>query len=104
MNFNTMNPTELMFMEASAMTGDGVEDVFLKCARSILTKVETGKVQRDRQAICYFPLHSHPSLFKGQIDPEKSGTGVQFGDSSLRRMTQRTRTTSRKKERSSCCF
>ncbi|GAB5587032.1 Ras-related protein Rab-4B [Umbelopsis nana] len=72
---------ELMFMEASAMTGDGVEDTFLKCARSILTKVETG-----------------------QIDPEKSGTGVQFGDSSLRRMTQRTRTTVRKKERSSCCF
>ena len=34
---------ELMFMEASAMTGDGVEDIFLKCARSILTKVETGK-------------------------------------------------------------
>jgi hypothetical protein len=32
-----------MFMEASAMTGDGVEDIFLKCARSILTKVETGK-------------------------------------------------------------
>ncbi|KAG2177190.1 hypothetical protein INT43_007847 [Umbelopsis isabellina] len=73
--------TELMFMEASAMTGDGVEDIFLKCARSILTKVETG-----------------------QIDPEKSGTGVQFGDSSLRRMTQRTRSTSRRKERSSCCF
>ncbi|KAJ2961319.1 hypothetical protein NQZ79_g3438 [Umbelopsis isabellina] len=74
-------PTELMFMEASAMTGDGVEDIFLKCARSILTKVETG-----------------------QIDPEKSGTGVQFGDSSLRRMTQRTRSSSRRKERSSCCF
>lgn len=69
---------EMMFLEASAMTGDGVEDMFFKCARSILSKIETG-----------------------QIDPERSGSGVQFGDSSLRRMTQRTRT--RKKERS-CCF
>ncbi|KAG2205458.1 hypothetical protein INT46_007669 [Mucor plumbeus] len=69
---------EMMFLEASALSGDGVEDMFFKCARSILSKIETG-----------------------QIDPERSGSGVQFGDSSLRRMTQRTRT--RKKERS-CCF
>ncbi|KAI8971204.1 P-loop containing nucleoside triphosphate hydrolase protein [Pilobolus umbonatus] len=69
---------EMMFLEASALTGDGVEDMFFKCARSILSKIETG-----------------------QIDPERSGSGVQFGDSSLRRMTQRTR--SRKKEKA-CCF
>ncbi|KAI7879947.1 ras-domain-containing protein [Lichtheimia hyalospora FSU 10163] len=70
---------EMMFLEASALTGDAVEEMFFKCARSILSKIETG-----------------------QIDPERSGSGVQFGDSSLRRMTQRTRT--RRKERSSCCF
>ncbi|KAG1051489.1 hypothetical protein G6F46_005489 [Rhizopus delemar] len=27
---------EMMFLEASALTGDGVEDMFFKCARSIL--------------------------------------------------------------------
>ncbi|KAI9248620.1 ras-related protein rab-4B-like protein [Sporodiniella umbellata] len=70
---------EMMFLEASALTGDGVEDMFFKCARSILSKIETG-----------------------QIDPERSGSGVQFGDSSLRRMAQRTRI--RKKERSCCSF
>lgn len=75
---NTIKQIEMMFLEASALSGDGVEDMFFKCARSILSKIETG-----------------------QIDPERSGSGVQFGDSSLRRMTQRTRT--RKKERS-CCF
>lgn len=69
---------EMMFLEASAFSGDGVEEMFFKCARSILSKIETG-----------------------QIDPERNGSGVQFGDSSLRRMTQRTRL--RKKERS-CCF
>ncbi|KAI8140640.1 ras-related protein rab-4B-like protein [Fennellomyces sp. T-0311] len=69
---------EMMFLEASALTGDAVEEMFFKCARSILSKIEIG-----------------------QIDPERSGSGVQFGDSSLRRMTQRTRT--RKKDRS-CCF
>ncbi|KAI7852420.1 ras-related protein rab-4B-like protein [Circinella umbellata] len=69
---------EMMFLEASALTGDSVEEMFFKCARSILSKIEIG-----------------------HIDPERSGSGVQFGDSSLRRMTQRTRI--RKKERS-CCF
>lgn len=78
LNKRALYNLEMMFLEASAMTGDGVEDMFFKCARSILSKIETG-----------------------QIDPERSGSGVQFGDSSLRRMTQRTRT--RKKERS-CCF
>ncbi|KAI8975638.1 ras-related protein rab-4B [Mycotypha africana] len=69
---------EIMFLEASALSGDSVEEMFFKCARSIWSKIQTG-----------------------QIDPERSGTGVQFGDSSLRRMTQRTRM--RKKEKS-CCF
>lgn len=53
---NAINLLELMFMEASAMTGDGVEDIFLKCARSILTKVETGKgfkkVIASRSVVC----------------------------------------------------
>jgi len=53
---------DLMFLETSALTGEGVEEVFLKCARSILTKIETG-----------------------QIDPEKMGSGIQYGDSSLRK-------------------
>lgn len=34
---------EMMFLEASALTGDAVEDMFFKCARSILSKIETGK-------------------------------------------------------------
>eukprot|EP01099_Mayorella_cantabrigiensis_P005962 TRINITY_DN4875_c1_g2_i1.p1 TRINITY_DN4875_c1_g2~~TRINITY_DN4875_c1_g2_i1.p1 ORF type:complete len:205 (-),score=50.20 TRINITY_DN4875_c1_g2_i1:136-750(-) len=32
----------ILFMEASALTGEGVEEVFLKCTRSIMTKIETG--------------------------------------------------------------
>lgn len=34
--------TELMFLETSALTGEGVTEVFMKCARTILTKIETG--------------------------------------------------------------
>lgn len=30
-------------MEASALTGENVEEAFLKCAKSILAKIETGK-------------------------------------------------------------
>ncbi|CAO3568223.1 unnamed protein product [Mortierella alpina] len=33
---------EMTFLETSALTGDGVEETFLKCGRAILTKIETG--------------------------------------------------------------
>eukprot|EP01094_Clydonella_sp_ATCC50884_P026474 TRINITY_DN7269_c0_g1_i3.p1 TRINITY_DN7269_c0_g1~~TRINITY_DN7269_c0_g1_i3.p1 ORF type:complete len:214 (-),score=50.71 TRINITY_DN7269_c0_g1_i3:393-1034(-) len=49
---------DLMFLETSALTGDGVEEVFLKCSKTILTKIETGV-----------------------LDPEVMGSGVQHGDS-----------------------
>jgi len=52
---------ELMFLETSARTGENVEETFLKCARTILSKIESG-----------------------QLDPEKMGSGIQYGDSSLR--------------------
>lgn len=34
---------ELMFLETSALTGENVEEGFLKCARTILNKIESGK-------------------------------------------------------------
>jgi len=49
---------ELMFLETSALNGTGVQEVFLKCARSILTKIEEGKLHLDAP-----------------------GSGVQHGDS-----------------------
>lgn len=57
---------ELMFLETSALSGDNVEEAFLKCGRSILTKIESGV-----------------------LDPEKMGSGIQYGDSSLRKLQQR---------------
>jgi Ras-related protein Rab-4B len=33
-----------MFLEASALTGENVEEAFLQCAKTILSKVETGNV------------------------------------------------------------
>ncbi|XP_009879482.1 PREDICTED: ras-related protein Rab-4B-like, partial [Charadrius vociferus] len=32
---------ELMFLETSALTGENVEEAFLKCARTILNKIES---------------------------------------------------------------
>ena len=52
---------ELMFLETSARTGENVEETFLKCARTILSKIESG-----------------------QLDPEKMGSGIQYGDASMR--------------------
>jgi Ras-related protein Rab-4B len=34
-----------MFLETSARTGENVEEVFLKCARTILAKIESGKTK-----------------------------------------------------------
>ena len=34
--------TELAFLETSALTGENVEEVFLKCTRTILTKIDGG--------------------------------------------------------------
>ncbi len=36
--------TELSFLETSALTGDNVEEVFMKCARTILAKIDAGKL------------------------------------------------------------
>lgn len=33
-----------MFLETSALTGENVEEAFLKCARNILTKIESGRM------------------------------------------------------------
>ena len=41
-NFFTV---ELMFLETSALTGENVEEAFLKCSRTILGKIETGKLE-----------------------------------------------------------
>lgn len=37
-----LTPAELMFLETSALTGENVEEAFLKCARTILNKIESG--------------------------------------------------------------
>ena len=42
---------ELMFLETSALTGENVEETYLKCARSILTKIESGKTHKLYRSI-----------------------------------------------------
>lgn len=48
---------ELIFLESSAKTGENVEEAFLKCSKTILSKIETG-----------------------ELDPERIGSGIQYGD------------------------
>nr|CAB3265378.1 ras-related protein Rab-4B [Phallusia mammillata] len=54
---------EINFLESSALTGENVEDAFNKCAKTILTRIESG-----------------------DINPETIGSGIQYGDPSLRRL------------------
>lgn len=52
---------ELIFLETSAVTGEHIEDTFLQCASSILSKIESS-----------------------ELDPDKMGSGIQYGDSTVR--------------------
>merc|ERR1712198_153244 len=56
---------DLIFLETSAKTGESVEEAFLKCSKTILAKIETG-----------------------ELDPERIGSGIQYGESLLRRTDQ----------------
>ena len=49
---------DLIFLETSAKTGESVEEAFLKCSKTILSKIETG-----------------------ELDPERIGSGIQYGES-----------------------
>lgn len=44
-------PSELMFLETSALTGENVEEAFLKCARTILNKIESGMRKHTAKTI-----------------------------------------------------
>lgn len=37
-----------MFLETSALTGENVEEAFLKCARTILNKIDSGEALTDQ--------------------------------------------------------
>lgn len=63
---------DLIFLETSAKTGDNVEEAFLKCSKTILAKIETG-----------------------ELDPDKNGSGIQFGDAAIRNIQLKQRTTAR---------
>jgi len=54
---------ELIFLETSAKTGENIEEAFLKCSKTILAKIQTG-----------------------ELDPERIGSGIQYGDTSLRNL------------------
>ena len=85
--------SEMTFLETSALTGENVEEVFLKTARSILAKIEAGKHTLGAQVMDMF-------FIAGELDPERMGSGIQFGDRSLRKHTSERR--SQKQSDCSC--
>uniref|UniRef100_A0AAY5KX25 Ras-related protein Rab-4B n=1 Tax=Esox lucius TaxID=8010 RepID=A0AAY5KX25_ESOLU len=70
---------DLMFLETSALTGENVEEAFLKTARTILNKIESG-----------------------ELDPERMGSGIQYGDASLRQQRQHRGSTAQTKQQCNC--
>ncbi|KAK4053936.1 hypothetical protein OIO90_003773 [Microbotryomycetes sp. JL221] len=56
--------SDILFVETSSLTGENVEQPFILLARAILLAIETG-----------------------QLDPEKAGSGVSYGERALRRVS-----------------
>jgi len=54
---------ELMYLETSAKSGENVEEAFLKCCKTILGKIQNG-----------------------ELDPDRLGSGIQYGDGKSRRL------------------
>ena len=59
---------DLHYIEVSSLTGENVESPFALAARSVLLAIESGT-----------------------LDPEKPGSGVSYGDRSLRRVSSGSR-------------
>lgn len=38
---------DLLFIETSAKTGENIEEAFMKCAKTLLTRIESGKINLD---------------------------------------------------------
>ncbi|OBS78588.1 hypothetical protein A6R68_19014 [Neotoma lepida] len=68
-NKKDLDADQLMFLETSALTGENVEEAFMQCARKILNKIESG-----------------------ELDPERMGSGIQYGDAALRQLRSPRRT------------
>lgn len=88
-----------MFLETSALTGENVEEAFLKCARTILNKIDSGEAHllRVRDGVVVVVEGRAPGPLKnmldlspptGELDPERMGSGIQYGDVSLRQLRQ----------------
>lgn len=73
-------PPELMFLETSALTGENVEEAFLKCARTILNKIDSGEApdcpewERERKAGPRGPQGTSPDLSPAAPCPQASST------------------------------
>jgi hypothetical protein len=82
-----------MFLETSALTGENVEEAFLKCARTILNKIDSGEPPdlcgvEGRTGGAPGDTSDLPPSHAGELDPERMGSGIQYGDASLRQLRQ----------------
>ena len=74
--FHTCPHIDLMFLETSARTGENVEETFLKCARTILSKIDSGKRSVSKTfSIPAFPplvpntrLHTYHTILPHFVD------------------------------------
>lgn len=64
---------DLIFLETSAKSGENVDEVFMKCAKTIVNKIESGVISPDE-------MGSGIQVGNAPKKPRQSGTGTLTGD------------------------
>jgi Ras-related protein Rab-4B len=63
---------DLLFAEVSALSGENINEVFVKCAGSILTGIEMGKIDLDRDMHSGIQVVGTHPISRSPIDSSSS--------------------------------
>lgn len=77
-----------------------MEEVFLKCTRTILSKIDGGERTQLYTMIECADIWLVFLCDLGELDPDRVGSGIQYGNAQLRKVTPGTQQTS--KDKCSC--
>ena len=67
---------DCMFLETSALDGSNIEEVFYKCARTILTKIEAGVIDAD-SPIVHGGTHRSKNYPSKTLSPQKNSSNTE---------------------------
>lgn len=68
--------SDLLFLETSAKNGDNVEDVFFKCSKTILSRIDAGRINPDSMGSGIQPGAGKKAGASGTVGGSGGGAGA----------------------------